>query len=108
METTKVPARFPLRPSATRDQSSAPRKGHRRYGEVVRSALIVLWETSDRVCSKRRKPLIKVLLPALERHGKLAVEPAICAQLERSAATIQRMLSGVRVVAAGGRRRGRV
>ena len=43
---------------------------HRRYGEAVRTALIALWETSDRICSKRLKPLIGVLLPALERHGK--------------------------------------
>src|ERR1700753_2461522 len=41
------------------------------YGPDVRDALIVLWETSDRVCSKRLRPLIPDLLPALERHGKL-------------------------------------
>lgn len=89
-----------------RDPGVGPRQERRRYGEAVRSALIVLWETSDRVCSKRLKPLIGVLLPALERHGKLAVEPAVRVQLEMiSAATIDRMLSEVRAAAAGGRRR---
>ena len=58
-----------LRLAAARDPSAGPRKGHRRYGEAVRSALIVLWETSDRVCSKRLKSLIEILLPALEQHG---------------------------------------
>ena len=42
-----------------------------RYGTDVREALIVLWEASDRLCSKRLKPMIPVLLPALERHGRL-------------------------------------
>jgi hypothetical protein len=91
---------------AARELSASRRPGRRRYGEAVRSALIVLWETSDRVCSKRLKPLIAVLLPALERHGNLVVEPAVRAQLETvSAATIDRMLSELRVAAAGGRRR---
>ena len=37
----------------------------RVYDEAVRQALIVLWEASDRVCGKRLKPLLPVLLPAL-------------------------------------------
>jgi len=66
----------------------------------------VLWETSDRVCSKRLRPLIPVLLPALERHGKLVLDEALRALLlSISPATIDRLLSEVRVAAAGGRRR---
>jgi hypothetical protein len=77
-----------------------------RYGGEVLEALIVLWETSDRICSKRLKPLIPVLLPPLERHGKLILDSALRAQLLAvSAATIDRLLSEVRVAAAGGRRR---
>ncbi|MGX9120925.1 hypothetical protein ACWTU6_30570 [Mesorhizobium sp. BHbsci] len=34
-----------------------------RYGAQVREALVGLWEASDRLCSKRLKPLIPVLLP---------------------------------------------
>ncbi len=73
-----------------------------RYGGEVLEALIVLWETSDRICSKRLKPLIPVLLPPLERHGKLILDSALRAQLLAvSAATIDRLLSEVRVAAAG-------
>jgi hypothetical protein len=39
----------------------------RRYGAEVREALILLWEASDRICSKRLKPVIPALLPALEQ-----------------------------------------
>ena len=35
---------------------------------VVQSAMI-LCEASDRVCGKRLKVMIPVLLPVLERHG---------------------------------------
>jgi hypothetical protein len=49
----------------------APRPARRRYGEAAREALVALWEASDRICSKRLKPLVPVLLPALERHGRL-------------------------------------
>jgi hypothetical protein len=41
------------------------------YDAAVREALIVLWEASDRVCGKRLKPLIPILLEALERRGHL-------------------------------------
>ena len=41
----------------------------RIYGEAIRDALIALWEASDRVCGKRLKVMIPVLLlPALERQ----------------------------------------
>jgi hypothetical protein len=52
------------------------------------------------------KPIIPVLLPALERHGQLTIDAVICEQLLAvSAATIDRLLSDVRLVARGGRRR---
>lgn len=37
-------------------------------------ALVALWKASDRLCSKRLKPLIPILLPALERHGRLDLD----------------------------------
>jgi hypothetical protein len=85
-----------------------PGPAHRRqvYGEHDRDALIVLWETSDRICSKRLKPLIPVLLPALERHGRIGLaEDARARLLAVSAATMDRLLSDVRLVARGGQRR---
>jgi hypothetical protein len=76
------------------------------YDEAVRQALIVFWEASDRICGKRLKPLLPVLLPALERHGHIALDPVVRTQvLAVSAATIDRMLSGTRAPAGGRRAR---
>src|SRR3954471_5507626 len=64
------------------------------YDEAVRQALIVFWEASDRICGKRLKPLLPVLLPSLEGHGHLTLDPTVRTQLLAvSAATIDRMLS---------------
>ncbi len=61
---------------------------------------------SDWVSSKRLKPLMPVLLPALERHGKLELDDTARSQLLAvSSATIDRLLSEVRIIASGGRRR---
>jgi len=77
-----------------------------RYGPAVREALRVLWEVSDRVCSKRLKAMIPVLLPALLRHGKLEDDAPLLAQLMAvSPATIDRLLAPIRMAAAKGRRR---
>ena len=67
---------------------------------------MVLWEASDRLCSKRLKPLIPVLLPALEWHDRLDVSAELRDKLLTvRAATMDRLLSEVRIVARGGRRR---
>jgi hypothetical protein len=47
------------------------------YDEAARAALIVMWEASDRVCGKRLKALLPILLPALERNGHLNLHPEI-------------------------------
>jgi len=66
----------------------------------------VLWEASDRICGKRLKPLIPVLLPALERHAQLHLNDADRSLvLAVSAPTIDRLLADVRVVASGGLRK---
>jgi hypothetical protein len=63
------------------------------YDEASRGALIVLWEASDRVCGKRLKALLPILLPALERNGHLKLEEEIRDKiLSMSAATIDRLL----------------
>jgi transposase InsO family protein len=63
------------------------------YDEAARGALIVLWEASDRICGKRLKALLPILLPALERNGHLRLETEIrCKILSMSAATIDRLL----------------
>ena len=63
------------------------------YDGAARQALIVLWESSDRVCGKRLQPLLRILLPAFERHGHLKLDEAIRTKvLTMSAATIDRAL----------------
>ncbi len=72
----------------------------------MKAALALLWEASDRVCLKRLKPMIPVLLPALERHGRPAADDELRAKLHAvSPATIDRLLSETRIAAAQGRRR---
>ena len=88
------------------EPASEPKPRPRRYGAAIKDALVALWEASDRVCSKRLKPMIPVLLPALVKHGRLAPTPDERADLlSVSAATIDRLLVDVKVAAAGGRRR---
>jgi len=86
--------------SAIRLLNSAPALKVRRtrqraslYDEAVRAALIVLWEASDRVCGKRLKALLPILLPALERNGHLKLDEQIRSKiLSISAATVDRLL----------------
>jgi hypothetical protein len=67
------------------------------YDEAARAALIVLWEASDRVCSKRLKALVPMLLAALERNGHLRLNEDIRAKVvSMSAATIDRLLQAPR------------
>jgi len=95
-----------LRGAGKADRSK-PRSDRRLYDDAVREALIVLWEASDRICGKRLKPLIPMLIAAMERHGHLALDPGMRERLEAiSAATIDRILGPVRKQAGGrGRRR---
>nr|WP_258599148.1 transposase family protein [Mesorhizobium sp. AR07] len=90
-----------------REQRPSASKSHsRQYGSDVREALIVLWEASERLCSKRLKPLIPGLLPALERLGRLAPDDVLHDKLLTvSSATIDRLLTEVRIVARGGQSR---
>ena len=58
----------------------------------------MLWEASDRVCGKRLKALLPTLVPALERHGHVTLDPRVREQLMAvSAATIDRRLASARV-----------
>jgi hypothetical protein len=76
------------------------------YDEAARGTLIVLWEASNRVCGKRLKALLRILLPALERNGHLKLDDAIRAKiLAMSAATIDRLLRAPRSVTRSKRRR---
>ena len=56
---------------------------NRLYDEAVRQALTILWEAADRVCGKRRKALIPMLVDAMERHGHLDLDPVIKTKAKR-------------------------
>jgi len=86
------------------EEKAAPRRG-RKY-DAIRDALTALWEASDRVCGKRLVVMIPTLLEALERHGRLQLSKSKRALVRSvSAATIDRLLSDVKVAVADGRRR---
>src|SRR5450631_3657262 len=88
------------------DRVKALRERRRRYGATIKDAMTALWEASDRVCGKRLKVMIPVLLPALEQYGrlKLGLADRDCV-LAISPATIDRLLVDVKIAASGGRRR---
>jgi hypothetical protein len=67
------------------------------YDEAVRAALIVLWGVSNRVCGKRLRPLLPILLPGLEHHGHLRLQKTVRSPvLSMSAATMDRILRAPR------------
>ena len=92
----------------TTESGGQPKRqvGHRIYQEAVKEALIVLWEASDRICGKRLKASLPLLVKAMERHGHLQLNDGVRKQLlTMSAATIDRMLRAVREQASGGRKK---
>lgn len=82
------------------------RRRSRVYDAAMREALVVLWEASDRVCGKRLRPLLPVLVEAMERHGHVQLVPAVrLGVLAMSAATIDRALREVKERATGRKKR---
>jgi hypothetical protein len=95
-----------LRRGGTAKDDRKERRRRRVYDAAMREALIVLWEASDRVCGKRLRPLVPVLIEAMERHGHLRLAPeARTGVLAMSAATIDRALREVKERATGRKRR---
>lgn len=69
----------------------------RRYTTAVKSALVKVWEASNRICSKRLVPFLPTMIDALERHGHLTLDPEIKARLLTiSPATVDRLLADIR------------
>jgi hypothetical protein len=72
----------------------------------VHQTLIVFWGAADRICGKRLKALIPMLVDAMERHGHLDLDRIIKSKLVQiSAATIDRMLADARLHIDGQRKR---
>ena len=84
----------------------SPRQRERLYDEAVHQALAGLWEAADRICSKRLKVLIPVLIEAMEHHDHLQLDSVLRSRLlDISAATIDRLLGPEREATGRLRRR---
>ena len=83
--------------------SGRSRGRQRTYGLETTSALKVVWEASDRMCSQRLHPFLPELVRVLEDHGEVGLEAEVKGQLCRmSPSTIDRLLRPYRQ--RGGRR----
>ena len=83
-------------------------RGRRIYDEVVRAAVIVIWEAADRICGKRLKAALPHLVESMERHGHLDLDPEVRGRLlAASAATLDRLLKPIRPTAGSRRKRRR-
>jgi len=87
-------------------ERSSPRPDRRVYDQATREALIVVWEASDRICGKRLRALVPILVSAMERHGHLQLAPGVLTGLlTMSAATMDRALREARGATQGRPRR---
>ena len=86
---------------ANRASSSAGIRA-RIYDQAVADTLAVVWEAGDRMCGKRLKAALPVLLQSMEHHRHLTVDAQVRDKLlAMSAATIDRVLTGARRGAKG-------
>ncbi len=71
--------------------------GQRIYDEVVRQALTVVWEASDRICGEKLKAALPSMMELLGRHGHIDLDDDVRKRLfSVGAATIDRLLRPVR------------
>jgi len=75
----------------------------KQYGAAVVGALRMMWEATDRLCSKRLHPFLPEMVTVLRRHGESDMPTEIEAQMRQiSPSTIDRLLQPYRRL--GGRR----
>ena len=97
----KAAIRLLNRPSQSRADKRRGRP--RKYGTGVAEVLRVVWEASDRLCSKRLQPFLPEMVKVLRQHGEQRFDAATEGQLcWMSPATIDRLLRPSRRL--GGRR----
>lgn len=88
------------------EERKAKRVGRRTYEEATRQAVHILWETADRICGKRLKAAIPLLIESMERHGHLDLDDMVREQLLTvSASTIDRILAPARELSNPSRKR---
>lgn len=107
VELTGYHRKHAIRLLAREPRVRVARRGRRpTYGPEVRTALLALWTLSDRLCSKRLKQMIPLLLPAAIRHGVIEDSAGLSSLLLAiSPATIDRLLAEARLATSAGRRR---
>jgi len=83
---------------------ASKRRGRKRkYDTTVAEAIRVVWEASDRLCSKRLKPFLPEMIKVLRHHGEQQIDASLERQLcKMSPSTIDRLLRPYRKT--GGRR----
>lgn len=70
---------------------------HQRYGLEVQQALVLAWETLNRICAKRLIPFLPDIIESLEQNGHLHLsEESRRVLLSMSAATADRLLRSQR------------
>jgi predicted RNA-binding protein Jag len=80
--------------------------GKRIYNEAIKEALIVLWEASDRICGKRLKAILPILIEAMEHNSHLDLDTEVKSRLlQISSSTIDRLLASIRQQAKGWRKK---
>ena len=71
------------------NEKNIKRLNKRKYDEIVRQALLTIWNTANQICSKRLVPFMPDLLVALERFGHLSLPEDVRKRLlELSSATV--------------------
>jgi hypothetical protein len=74
-----------------------PRTWQVKYDAAVKVVLEQVWQIANRICGKRLVPLLKELIPALEKFGHLEMEPEVREKvLALSPATADRLLREIR------------
>ena len=69
----------------------------RKYTEEVQAALVLVWEATSRLCSKRLVPFIPEMVSVMERNDHLSISAEVREQLlSISSATVDRLLNPVR------------
>lgn len=83
-----------LGPNVGPKQQNKPRSKGRIYDKAVQEALILLWEAADRICGKRLKALVPLLVESMEKYGHLQLNTGVKnLLLQMSAATMERLLA---------------
>jgi hypothetical protein len=71
-------------PEDVDERSQHPLRRIVTWGASPQAQKIVPWKASDRICGKRLKATIPVLMAAIEKHGHLALDLQVRARRETS------------------------